>query len=266
MLLATLFQLFFDIHSWYLSTWCNRPFAGRVRILSCGLVVKRSSLFGADEANIIRYIRKNTTIPVPRIVLSTQGFGSAFMLMEYVEGEVLEHAWRTMDETQRANIVRQLRSYLVQLRGLPPPRAPLVCSLGGTACKDPRLQSYGSFGPFPTVSDFHNHLVHAAAPWIDDIFLKDIRSRMSDDIRVTFTHGDFAPRNIIVRGDEVAAIIDWEHAGWYPEYWEYVKALYRPMGIKDQSWNDTVKNIVPQDYEKEWRLDREMTDYMVGAI
>ena len=54
---------------------------------------------------------------------------------------------------------------------------------------------------------------------------------------LSFTHSNLHPRNIIVRlddnqGDEMAAggvqvtaIIDWEFAGWYPEYWEFVMAL-----------------------------------------
>ncbi|EMD35878.1 hypothetical protein CERSUDRAFT_156636 [Gelatoporia subvermispora B] len=266
MFLATLFQLFFDVHSWYLSTWCNRPFAGRVRVLSCRLVVKRNALFGADEADILRYIRKNTIIPVPRVILSARGFGSTFMLMEFVEGEVLEYAWRDLNEGQRTKVIGQLRAHVMQLRSLHPPDPRAVCGLGGAACKDARLQSYGSFGPFAAVSDFHDHLTRAATPWIDEVYLENIRRRMSDNYRVMFTHSDLAPRNIIVRGDDIAAIIDWEHAGWYPEYWEYVKALYHPMSVKDQSWNDVVKDMIPQGYEKEWKLDKEMTDHMVGAI
>ncbi|KAK6856449.1 hypothetical protein PG995_006636 [Apiospora arundinis] len=41
---------------------------------------------------------------------------------------------------------------------------------------------------------------------------------------LVFTHGDLNPSNIFVRGDEVVGIIDWETAGWYPDYWEYTSA------------------------------------------
>lgn len=44
--------------------------------------------------------------------------------------------------------------------------------------------------------------------------------------KIVFTHGDFRPANIIVRDGHVAAILDWELAGWYPEYWEFAKAFY----------------------------------------
>ena len=35
-----------------------------------------------------------------------------------------------------------------------------------------------------------------------------------------------APRNIIVKGGKIVAIVDWEMAGWYPEYWEYTTACF----------------------------------------
>jgi len=43
---------------------------------------------------------------------------------------------------------------------------------------------------------------------------------------IVFTHGDFGPANIIIKDGRVAAILDWEMAGWYPDYWEFVKAFY----------------------------------------
>lgn len=33
----------------------------------------------------------------------------------------------------------------------------------------------------------------------------------------------------MIKNGRVAAIIDWEMAGWYPEYWEYAKAFYLEM-------------------------------------
>lgn len=45
---------------------------------------------------------------------------------------------------------------------------------------------------------------------------------------VVFTHGDLRPDNITVEvtGDHgyiVTGVIDWEYAGFYPEYYEAVK-------------------------------------------
>lgn len=53
--------------------------------------------------------------------------------------------------------------------------------------------------------------------------------------KVVFTHAEMNPRNIMVdrsvRPDRtldwsLSGIVDWESAGYYPEYWEYTKALW----------------------------------------
>lgn len=50
---------------------------------------------------------------------------------------------------------------------------------------------------------------------------------------IVFTHGDLRPDNIIVKNGRVTAIIDWEMAGWYPEYWEFAKALHLEVFADD---------------------------------
>lgn len=37
----------------------------------------------------------------------------------------------------------------------------------------------------------------------------------------TFTHGDLNCQNIIVKDGELAGILDWESAGYFPVWWEY---------------------------------------------
>ena len=43
--------------------------------------------------------------------------------------------------------------------------------------------------------------------------------------RIMFAHGDLRPANTMVKDGNVTAIIDWEVSGWYPEYWDFAKAL-----------------------------------------
>jgi Ser/Thr protein kinase RdoA (MazF antagonist) len=43
------------------------------------------------------------------------------------------------------------------------------------------------------------------------------------------THGDLHRENIIISSTNpprVLAVVDWGQTGWYPDYWEYCKALY----------------------------------------
>lgn len=68
------------------------------------------------------------------------------------------------------------------------------------------------------------------------------------------THGDLTLGNLIISDGpgprRIAAIIDWEQAGWYPEYWEYFKLLY---GVeyhhewREAGWADSVMTPIEDD-------------------
>jgi hypothetical protein len=52
----------------------------------------------------------------------------------------------------------------------------------------------------------------------------------SRQYRTSFSRADLCTRNIIVRDGKIAAMVDWQFAGWYPEYWEYTKAHFGLTG------------------------------------
>lgn len=83
------------------------------------------------------------------------------------------------------------------------------------------------------------------------------RDLLPDHGNVFFTHGDLTLGNIILSTTipgsptKIAGIIDWEQAGWYPEYWEYCKLLY---GVEyDHEWRaDGWANRLMKQFEDEW--------------
>lgn len=44
--------------------------------------------------------------------------------------------------------------------------------------------------------------------------------------RSVFTHADLNPRNILIDHGRLSGIVDWECAGFYPEYWEFTRLFY----------------------------------------
>lgn len=66
---------------------------------------------------------------------------------------------------------------------------------------------------------------------------------------ILFTHGDLDARNILVENGCVTGIVAWEQAGWYPEYWEYVKAMWGCTGTWESVWPlEVIKFVRPYDY------------------
>jgi Ser/Thr protein kinase RdoA (MazF antagonist) len=63
------------------------------------------------------------------------------------------------------------------------------------------------------------------------------RDLLPDNGPTVFTHGDLRPANIIVTAAnpvKIVAIVDWEQAGWYPDYWEQCKAKF--TAGHDEDW------------------------------
>ena len=54
-------------------------------------------------------------------------------------------------------------------------------------------------------------------------FIDNLLRPFQRDAATYFTHGDLLPKNIMVQGSTVTALIDWAEGGFYPEFWEYCR-------------------------------------------
>ncbi|EIW61308.1 kinase-like protein [Trametes versicolor FP-101664 SS1] len=245
----------------------GRNFQGRIIDLPFGLILKMSSpTKAAKEADIIRFVQRHTSIPTPRVVASDDAFGDRYLVMKKVAGESLDRVWPTLEPAQRTRIVEQLRSYITQLRSLPSPHDRAICSLNGTPLFDVRITCTGPVGPFVNENAFNDRLLETTAIYDKRATLPEYRSRLRGDHVIVFTHGDIAPRNIMVDGDTIVALIDWEQSGWCPEHWEMVKAMWCPPYTKlsRDLWVEAVKDLFDKDYEAEWQVERDLSEYIVG--
>jgi thiamine kinase-like enzyme len=86
-------------------------------------------------------------------------------------------------------------------------------------------------------------------PWI-----ASRRQAFSDQASIVFTHADLHLANVIMSATstEVLAIVDWHEAGWYPEFWEYIKSHWtNEWWIPDNDWKDYFSVAVQPSYAKE---------------
>lgn len=82
--------------------------------------------------------------------------------------------------------------------------------------------------------------------------LRQMVNRTLSGHRPVFTHGDLQPKNIIVErlGDREGhpefriTLLDWESAGWYPEFWEFCNATIACRFKPD--WLELVPDILDQ--------------------
>ncbi|KAL2125921.1 hypothetical protein VTI74DRAFT_2245 [Chaetomium olivicolor] len=216
----------------------------------CGTRVTKFNRDGVRPAEVeaMQFVSEHTTIPVPRVY----DVGEKHLTMERIEGETLAKAWeKTLSAEDRALVSRQLRDYLNQLRAIKSPDG-VIGSFGASPAVDTGRFFYFEGGPFADEAAFNDFLVSdlAGHTRVRDM----IRGQMREDHEIVLTHGDLHAINIMAwPGVGVVAIIDWELAGFYPEYVDLVR-LYRYADWTCGYYSELL-NIFPQRYDAEWVLE-----------
>ncbi|WEW55870.1 hypothetical protein PRK78_001304 [Emydomyces testavorans] len=181
------------------------------------------------QAKAMQYVREKTSLPVPEVydAYIDEYANRGVVIMEYVEGDVLQDVWADLTAEQQCSIVAQLKGYMEELRTL---KGIFIGPVDGSPGYDPTFETEEPFGPFKTESEFNEGLIKVMKMSRDSIWVEHVADflRALPQHNIVFTHADLAPRNILVRKDQIVAFLDWEMAGFYPEYWEYVKALFYP--------------------------------------
>ncbi|GAP91906.2 putative phosphotransferase enzyme family protein [Rosellinia necatrix] len=206
-----------------------------------------------NEAAALRFVRAHTTIPVPAVVDSAWDR----VTMEYVEGRTLQQAWPVLTAAERAGILAELGGYIAQMRALR--GTTTLGRLNGQGVVVPSIMTR-SGGPFGSLAEMHDWLVRPPKRLeAQSMYWHQITTQLGADYPIVFTHGDIASRNIIVRDGRIVALLDWELAGWYPEYWEYVFAL---RGLDNLDW-DTLGQHIPSLFAKRYDLEYILMNFIL---
>ncbi|OIW26255.1 kinase-like protein [Coniochaeta ligniaria NRRL 30616] len=197
-----------------------------------------------NEALALRFVKEHTSIPVPQVVSSDWDR----ITMEYVEGQTLQQAWPVLTPDQRSDIMAQLSDYIAQMRAL---SGIHLGRLDGQGVVVPSVMTR-SGGPFGTLAGFHDWLVQPPKRLqAQSMYWHQITAQLGAEYPIVFTHGDIAARNIMMHDGRIVALLDWEFAGWYPEYWEYVFAL---RGLDNIDW-ETLGRHLPSLFAKRYDLE-----------
>ncbi|SPJ73836.1 uncharacterized protein FTOL_03566 [Fusarium torulosum] len=224
---------------------------------------------GENEGNALLFLEKNQ-IPAPRLyaMYREASSGHLYLIMHRLAGHNLESLWTALSSQDKSLIATQLHSIFTQIRSLNPPS--FIGGVCGGDVPSPlfRTEDPNSRinGPFQTASEATSALALVLQDneggWISDYLRRHI-SAILGEFPVRFTHGDLHMRNIIVekipdepsletcadgeRNEEqwsyqVRGIVDFESAGWYPAYWDYVTAIARPQPGND--WPRMIDTIL----------------------
>ncbi|KAI0315311.1 kinase-like domain-containing protein [Amylostereum chailletii] len=214
---------------------CGRrvPAKCELRDLGDGRLVKSGHTVSLAEARAMVFIRERTSIPVPKITMVFTYDSVVHIVMELVEGITLTDAVlrKLISSDDLHTVVVQLRDIIDTIRALG--RCTAHTEFGSWPI-GPYTNTYfcdlRPAGPFHSVDEFHAYWLKVVdntkymadkpvSKALQDVARRDASSTATKAGPV-LTHGDLAPRNIIVRNGLIVAVLDWEAFGWYPEFWE----------------------------------------------
>ena len=205
------------------------------------------------EVENMAFIRNHTTIPVPKVLNAYERKGCRYILMEFVEGQMLDKAWPNLAPSEQSIILSQLKDYIRQMRQIIPPNGARIGSVTGGPAIDRRSLSAVKGGPFISEADFNKWQLEQLNPDTPLLNLDIYTSMHKTNHRIVFSHCDLAFHNIIIRDGRIVAIIDWENSGWYPEHWDYCKTLSFLSGTDEHYL--CCKEIFERQYHDEFFID-----------
>ncbi|KAJ5991846.1 hypothetical protein N7451_007570 [Penicillium sp. IBT 35674x] len=161
--------------------------------------------------------------------------------MTAVPGQTLEAVFHRLSYSEREQLSKDLKSVLSQLRCIPNQTPYVFGNSHEGPLNDHRFRS-GTCGPFHLVSEFNAFLVH---PYV--------RNETKD--KISAVHAHLHPSNILIDRGRLSGIVDWECAGFYPEYWEYTKLMYGAERF--QEIQRVMRDAFAEDrYEEELEAER----------
>lgn len=204
----------------------------------------------ARELNALRLVRSRTSIPVPRPIDLILSPTSSFLVTSRIERDMAGLSIDECSDQEMSVMAQDLRKYIAELHAIEMPAnsSHYIASASGGTCLDYRIDSM-PVGPFHDEKEFSESLRLGILP--------DLVHR--DDHKIVFTHCDLNLRNILVKDGRISGIVDWENAGWFPEYWEYTKCHFF-MDYADR-WLRMVETVFGSRYGEELKIERQYWGY-----
>lgn len=176
-------------------------------------------------------------------------------------GKEIEPLVATMTDAQLQTVASDLKKYTDQLREIPhnTPSGYQICNVLGGGIQDWRIgDSQRMELKFQDEDEFNAFLTHDLH--FDEEIKNTVEKAHSVKHRIVLTHADLNLKNILVdETGKISGIVDWETAGWYPEYWEYSKMHFTTRYTV--RWIADVIDQVFTNYRDELRAEDILSGY-----
>ena len=253
-------------------SWFDIPFDANIVQLPFGLVLKWTSRTSIEEAAAMQMARA-AGMPVPKVLSCGEHPYAPFnrffsILMTRLPGTALDNSADPLHVELEDPWLLELRECITSMRNWSSPYTRNICSVIGTSLRSSRVPNH-IMGPFKNEEELHDYLLSPAsghgftstAEYIEVLAQANELRKYSH--RITFAHGDFKAHNILIGDDgHLSGFLDWESAGWYPEYWDFTTAMRYG---KSSWWSQVVLWIGGDKYDRELACDIALNSLTVDS-
>ncbi|KAF3390735.1 hypothetical protein DPV78_011256 [Talaromyces pinophilus] len=200
------------------------------------------------EAEAMRLVSQHTSVPVPEVLFKSFGPDYGYINMTLIPGMPLEKKWDKLDDETKRSVCRQIWNLILEIRTVQPPvelKGLFQCAADGSPTRDPLIEDLQEPArPLKSDSELRDRIYERYLHFGGRRFESQLPDMLPRSDSFVFTHDDIAPRNIMVdEQNKITGILDWEYAGWYPDYWEYAQIM-RPAFQGD--WSMWMDRTAPQ--------------------
>jgi len=116
-------------------------------------------------------------------------------------------------------------------------------------------------GPFASDDELWQSLVHVLGK-LPEKARDAMRKRLPPYAPFTFSHGDTATVNIMVKNGNLTVIIDWDGSGYFPVWWEYAATLIA-ISKEDLEWKELLASKMQpfEEANKFWPILHYLREY-----
>lgn len=250
----------------YYASYFNIPFysdSPEVYLLPFDTVLKMGDRVREDEALALS-VARSIGLPVPRLLsYGDDGPGTPGSIwMSRVEGEPLNEQWSKMSESEQHTVIGEVHECLIRMREFQSPTAPLISSLCNRDIRSFRAPS-GIIPRSEDESQFIEYFLRERGPshfngeQEREASAALIKRILTIPHSIVLVHGDLHRHNIMVKDNHVSGIIDWECAGWMPEYWDFASVLRFNFSWRN-TWFDGMRAGPAFRYHLELECDKEV--------
>lgn len=218
----------------------------------------------STEYQALKLVDRQTSVPSWKVINVFNRPEGKLVEYEAFPGRPLHTVWPTMATHQKNRIVAELARYVEQLRAMTPPKYCVVGDATLGAALDPRF-GHQRIGPFFSIEKFQEFERRGYSTYHFSEKEVQIVHKPIKPYELKFTHANLCPQNVIVdESGRICALIGWESAGWYPEYWEYTQMCHAtPKTMSD--WLGAMCNVMTR-YDQELLCEEALRSRFPSSI